>query len=201
MIRALLAFLILFPGWAMAQSLPALYEVAGVQQNDTLNVRSGPSTTFRVIAKLGPNDTGIELVDTDESGDWGLILLDEGSGWVALKYLARQPNQPENGMLRYLNCTGTEPFWGFTLGLDRKAKFTRLDETIPFDSVLTVPSDNRPDRHALFADGGEVVITAMVGRNQCSDGMSDRIYGLGIDILVTDQSQVKVYSGCCSVAR
>ena len=140
----------------------------GCRANDTLNVRAGPSTSFGVIAKLNPTDTGIEVVDINDDGDWGLIILQEGSGWVALRYLARQPNQHDDGLPRYLNCAGTEPFWGFALGLDRKAKFTRLDETIPFDNVLAVPSDNRPDRHALFADGGEVVITAMVGRNQCS---------------------------------
>ena len=55
-------------------------------------------------------------------------------------------------------------------------------------------------RHALFADGGDTVVTAMIGRNQCSDGMSDRAYGLGIDLLVTDKTALKVYSGCCSVA-
>ena len=201
MIRILIVLLMLMPGWVVAQQLPALYDVSGVQQNDTLNVRSGPSTSFDVIAKLAPNDTGIEVVDTNADGDWGLIILDEGSGWVALRYLARQANQPDDGLPRYLNCAGTEPFWGFFMGLDRKAKFTRLDETVPFENVHAVQSSNRTDRHALFADGGEVVITAMVGRDQCSDGMSDRIYGLGIDLLVTDQAEVTVFSGCCSVAR
>ena len=190
----------LVPVPASAQTLPAIYDVSGVAANDTLNVRSGPSTDHAVIAKLPPDAAGLEVVDSDKTGEWGLINTGEASGWVALRYMARQPGQPATGLARNLACSGTEPFWSFSLTPDRKAEMTRLDTTVPFADVLVVPSANRPDRHALFADGGDTVVTAMVGRNQCSDGMSDRAYGLGIDLLVTDKTEVKVYSGCCSVA-
>ncbi len=39
------------------------------------------------------------------------------------------------------------------------------------------------------------------GRNQGSGGMSDRAYGLGLDLLGSDKTALKVYSGCCSIAR
>lgn len=198
--RALLLFLFLLPALASAQSLPALYDVAGVAANDTLNIRSGPTTSFDVIGKLPPDAGGLEVVDTDKTGEWGLINHGEASGWVALRYMARQPGQPKTGLPRTLSCAGTEPFWSFSLTSDRKAEMSRPDTTVPLTDVLVVPSANRPDRHALFADGGDTVVTAMVGRNRCSDGMSDRAYGLGIDLLVTDKTEVTVYSGCCSVA-
>ncbi|WP_422031656.1 SH3 domain-containing protein [Roseovarius sp.] len=199
---ALVLFLCLWllPSVSPAQTLPAIYDVSGVAANDTLNVRSGPSTDHGVIAKLSPDATGIEVIDADKTGEWGLINTGEASGWVALRYMARQPGQPDTGLARNLACSGTEPFCSFNLTPDRKAEMTRLETTVPFADVLVVPSANRPDRHALFADGGDTVVTAMVGRNQCSDGMSDRAYGLGIDLLVTDKTEVKVYSGCCSVA-
>lgn len=187
------------PALVAAQTLPAIYDVSGVAANDTLNVRSGPSTGHEVIAKLPPDAVEIEVVDADKAGEWGLINVGDTSGWVALRYMARQPGQPDAGLPRNLACSGTEPFWSFSLTPDRKAEMTRLETTVPFADVLVVPSANRPDRHALFADGGDTVVTAMVGRNQCSDGMSDRAYGLGIDLLVTDKTEVKVYSGCCSV--
>ena len=197
---ALLCLLLLIPAIAPAQGLPALYDVTDVADNDTLNVRSGPSTNFAIVDKLPPDATGLEVVDTDRSGEWGLINVGEQSGWVALRYMVRQPGQPETGLAPNLACSGTEPFWSFSLA-DNTAEMKRPETTIPFTDVLIVPSENRTDRHALFADGGDTVVTAMIGRNQCSDGMSDRAYGLGTDLLVTDKTALKVYSGCCSIAR
>lgn len=200
MMRALLIVLALLAGPVQAQSLPALYNVSAVAENDTLNVRSGPGTAHEVIGELPPNATDIEVVDINAEGDWGLINLHEQSGWVAMRYMTLGPGQPD-GLPRALSCYGTEPFWSFSLVSDRDAEFSRPgQDPVTFGSVQTVASANRTDRHALFADGGSMVITAMVGRNLCSDGMSDRTYGLGIDLLVTDKAEVHVYSGCCSVA-
>jgi len=201
MIRALLFLLLFAPGWAMAGQFPAIYDVTGVAETDTLNVRSGPATDFRVIGKLAPDATGVEVVDINDDGDWGLIITGEQSGWVALRFMARQPGQPETGLPERLSCSGTEPFWSFRLAADGTAEFSRPDITVAFNSVQTVRSENRTDRHAVFGDGGDTVATAIVGRNQCSDGMSDRVYGLGIDLVVTDTDKVRVYSGCCSVAQ
>lgn len=201
MIRAaLLCLLVLAPSLAAAQALPALYGVTGVADGDTLNVRAGPSTRFEVLSKLPPDAVGIEVVDTDDSGKWGLINIGEGAGWVALDYMARRPGQPDDRLPDDLICSGTEPFWSFRLTPDDKATFTRDETETALPSVLTVPSENRTDRAALFADGGEVVVTAIMGRALCSDGMSDRTYGLGIDLLVTDKAEVHVYSGCCRIA-
>lgn len=197
---ALICLLLLCPALAGAQSLPAIYDVTDVADNDTLNVRAGPSTEFDIIDKLPPDATDIEVVDDDNGGEWGLINVGEQSGWVALRYMSRQPGQPETGLAPHLACAGTEPFWSFTRD-DGKAEMKWPDKTLSFADVLFVPSENRTDRHALFADAGDTVVTAMIGRNRCSDGMSDRAYGLGIDLLVTDKTAVKVYSGCCSVAR
>ncbi|MEQ9258262.1 MAG: SH3 domain-containing protein [Roseovarius sp.] len=203
MIRHALAALCLclLPLAATAQELPALYDVTGVATNDTLNVRAGPSTDFDVVDKLAPDAREVEVVDLNDEGDWALISTAEGRGWVALRYLARAGGQPAEGLPRQLSCSGTEPFWGFSLRPDRSAEFSRPEQSVAFASVLDVPSQNRTDRYALFADGGKskTVITALVSRNLCSDGMSDRAYGLSIDMLVTDEKAVTLYSGCCSV--
>lgn len=200
MIRAALVWLLVLPSLAVAQALPALYDVTGVAASDTLNVRDGPSTDFDVLAKLPYDAAGIEVVETDKSGKWGLINVGERAGWVALDYMTRRPGQPEQGLPGDLACTGTEPFWSFRLTPDGKAVFARDEKELALPSVLTVPSQNRSDRAALFADGGDTVVTAIVGRASCSDGMSGRAYGLGIDLLVTDKTEVRVYSGCCRIA-
>lgn len=201
MIRAALIWLMLLPACAAAQSLPALHDVTGVAREDTLNMRTGPSTEFEVIGKLPPDAAGIEVVDIDPSGDWGLINIGERSGWVAMRYMTRQPGQAADGPPNDLICAGTEPFWSFRLMPDGAAAFTGAGGEVAFSSRQTVTSENRPDRHALFADGGETVITAILGRARCSDGMTSRAYGLGIDLLVTDKAEVHVYSGCCRIAR
>jgi uncharacterized membrane protein len=199
--RWALLFLILWPVAAFSQTLPALYDVDGVAASDKLNVRAGPSTDFDIINKLAPDADGLEVIDTDKSGDWGLINVQEQAGWVSLKFMKRQSGQPDSGLPRAFSCYGTEPFWSFTVEPNLSAKFSEPEAETEIEALVVVPSENRTDRHALFGDGGDRIFTTMVGHNQCSDGMSDRLYGLSIDLLVTDQSAVKVFSGCCSVER
>ncbi|MEO0370426.1 MAG: SH3 domain-containing protein, partial [Pseudomonadota bacterium] len=169
------------------------------------NVRTGPSTEFDVIEKLSANAQGLEVVDLDKTGEWGLINVKDVSGWVSLRFMQRQTGQDEEGLPRSLACYGTEPFWSFNVAPDLSATFEEPAEDsvkqTEIDALVVVPSANRTDRHALFGDGGEQIFTTMVGHNQCFDGMSDRTYGLSIDLLVTDEAGVNVYSGCCSVGQ
>lgn len=182
-----------------AETLPALYDVTDVATNDTLNVREGPSTSFDVLNKLSYDATAIEVVDLNPEGDWALIINGETSGWVAKRFLRRQAGQDDEGLPDKMYCAGTEPFWSFNIEQDRSATFSEPDRNTDLESLIVVQSANNPERHALFGDGGDRVITSMIGRGQCSDGMSDRIYGLSVDLLVTDSEAVNVYSGCCSV--
>lgn len=204
LIRYLFVFLLIAQATvaqaAVAQTLPALYDVNGVAVTDTLNVRTGPSTQFDVINKLPPGAVGLEVVDRDKSGEWGLINIGDQAGWVSLKFMRRQAGQPDQGLPRALACYGTEPFWSFKVASNLSATFEEPERTTEIDALVVVPSSNRTDRHALFGEGGERIFTTMVGHNQCFDGMSDRTYGLSIDLLVTDPAGVNVYSGCCSVS-
>lgn len=198
----LLALCLILPTALWAQSLPALYDVTNVQANDTLNIRQSPSVSASIIGGLTPDQTGVEVIARNDEGDWGLINTGEMAGWVSLRYLARQPGQDDDGLPRPLACSGTEPFWSFALHTDPTAQFQWIDtEPVLFESVFTVDSSNRTDRYAIFADGGDKVLTSVISRARCSDGMSDNAYGLGIDILLTDESEVRFFSGCCAIAR
>lgn len=201
MIRCLVLCLWVYPATAFGQTLPALYDVDGVAVRDTLNVRTGPSTEFEIIDKLAPDAEGLEVVDLDKSGEWGLINVEEQSGWVSLQFMRRQAGQPDQGLPRAFSCYGTEPFWSFEVEPNLSAMFEEPEQKTEIDALVVVPSRNRTDRHALFGDGGDRIFTTLVGHNQCFDGMSDRTYGLSIDLLVTDEAGVNVYSGCCSVER
>ena len=85
--RWLCFLLLMIPAVASAQNLPALYDVDGVAQSDTLNVRAGPSTEFDVIDTLSANAEDVEVVDVNASGEWALIIVEEQAGWVALRFL------------------------------------------------------------------------------------------------------------------
>ncbi|MEO0782325.1 MAG: SH3 domain-containing protein [Pseudomonadota bacterium] len=199
--RWLCFLLLMIPAVASAQNLPALYDVDGVAQSDTLNVRAGPSTEFDVIDTLSANAEDVEVVDVNASGEWALIIVEEQAGWVALRFLKRQPRQSDAGLPQAFTCYGTEPFWSFNVAQDQSATFSEPDQDTEIDALVVVPSRNRTDRYALFGDGGEKIFTTFVAKNQCNDGMSDRVFGLSIDLLVTGEAGVSVYSGCCSVSR
>ncbi|HRM76651.1 MAG TPA: SH3 domain-containing protein, partial [Paracoccus sp. (in: a-proteobacteria)] len=84
-------FLIAAPMAAAAQDyLPNLYDVTVVETWDTLNVREAPDGKAKVIGTLPSNATGVELLDRDSSGKWGLVNTGERSGWVALRFLKAQ---------------------------------------------------------------------------------------------------------------
>ena len=138
MIRVLVtAFFLSQPVCALAEALPALYDVFGIESDDMLNVRSGPSTDFDIIGKLEPDVTGIELIDTDEPGDWGLINFEDRSGWVSLQYMRRASGQQVDGLPSNLICTGTEPFWSFSLDQGNSAEFERTDSKTIFENILS----------------------------------------------------------------
>ncbi|MEM7731738.1 MAG: SH3 domain-containing protein [Pseudomonadota bacterium] len=154
MIRVTTCLLLVVPTAALAQGLPALYDVVGVSENDTLNVRVGPSTQFDIVSKLPPDAEGLEVVDLDKTGEWGLINIEEMSGWVSLTFMKRQAGQVEDGLPRAFACYGTEPSWSFDVAPDLSASFKEpsADGTrqTQIGSLVVVPSANRTDRHALF---------------------------------------------------
>ncbi len=183
-----------------AADWPALHDVIGVEANDVLNIRVGPSANADVIGALGPFDEGVEVISTDETGAWGLVNTGEGAGWASLDFLARQPGQWEEGFPRVTQCFGTEPFWS----LDLAQEVPVFDQAGLGETVLTVveeaPSANRTDRHAILLEGDYGPATVLIGATACSDGMSDRAYGLTGDIVLADDDGTLFVSGCCSLA-
>jgi hypothetical protein len=64
-----------------------LYTVANVERDDVLNVRSGPSTDFDVIAELQPGSRGVAITGTCRS-QWCPVQHELTTGWVNRMYLA-----------------------------------------------------------------------------------------------------------------
>ncbi|RVT83392.1 peptide-binding protein [Rhodobacteraceae bacterium CCMM004] len=202
MIR-LVAFLVCLAGAAAAQDLkrPALYDVAGVAANDVLNLRAGPSSAEAIVGALPPDARDVEVVAVNDTSKWGLVALPEGGGWASLRYLERQGGQPEGELPLPLRCSGTEPFWSLTVLPRGRAIWSGLDlPTEELRLVWTAPPVGRiAVRHGvrLVSDGAE--IAGVVTRERCSDGMSDRPFGLSILATLTRRGDTALYEGCCSV--
>ena len=94
-----------------AQTLPALYDVTGVEADDSLNVRTAPDATSNIVATIHSTGTNIEVIAINDTQGWGLVNIGEQSGWTSLRYLERQPNQDTGDFPAITDCYGTEPFW------------------------------------------------------------------------------------------
>lgn len=194
MIRIFLLLLITMSAPVFAQSLPSLFDVTGVAADDVLNIRQEPDASAAKVGALLPDAKDVEVVDLSTDGKWGLVSTGERSGWVSMRFLEPNPVNEDYIFTRALVCSGTEPFWSLGIIQGQQAVYATPDsgaETYPAGLVNT--AEGRTDRFLL---GMGERLTAVIRREQCSDGMSDRVFGLDID-LVIDGSQL--YSGCCSL--
>ena len=195
---ALLFALIPVLGWA--QPLPALYNVAGVASNDRLNIRTAPDAGSDIVGTLAFNRTNVEVIRTDGTGRWGQVNHAEATGWVSMRYLRRLPGQTDRTLPRPAACFGTEPFW--SLDLDpRNGRFHAMGETPqPLTDRGGAASSNLIGRFAVGLTGpAGSHYTAVIRRAACNDGMSDRAFGLDVDLLITGAGPARLYSGCCSL--
>lgn len=71
----------------------ALLAVVGVAADDTLNVRSGPGTSFDVVVELAPLDDGFTATGRnrtlDDGSFWSEVVAEGVTGWANGAYLAQ----------------------------------------------------------------------------------------------------------------
>jgi uncharacterized membrane protein len=206
LIRAILLCLVLQVSMVSAQELPAFHAVTGVATDDVLNLRAAPDATATVIGTLAPDATGIEVVDVQ--GDWAEVSAGEITGFANLRYLRREDGPDWNLLQTPLACVGTEPFW--SLEIDPAAGETRYqtpEDTAPQIAELTeVWPGVQPwaPSAAVGLPTGLAVLQPLI----CSDGMSDRSYGIVIDVFlngagdgVEGASGRTRLSGCCRLVQ
>lgn len=203
--RALVAALALWgQGAAAGEALPWLYRVTGVGADDVLNVRAEPSSGATAIGRFGAGEKDIEVVGLDASGRWGRVNLGETAGWTAMRYLAREPGGWDaEGLPAPLTCFGTEPFWSFEAGPGGKAVWGEPgveERNLGLEVLDTgIPGDVR--RALVGTEEGAVVVVAAVTPGSCTDGMSDRAFGLEALVVLTTGETRGLRSGCCSLGR
>lgn len=203
--RLVLALVVGLAGPAAATQeyvLPTLFDVVDVASDDVLNVRRRPSARSEIVGTLAPDATGVEVVAHDASGRWGRVVADEGTGWVAMRYLAYRTDVWNEGELpQTLRCLGTEPFWslvpqGGTLVWSTPEEERRFE----IEAVLTTGTFRSPRRAVAAAADTERVVLAVVPA-ECSDGMSDRVYGLDATVVFTGGASPRMHAGCCTLSR
>lgn len=182
---------------APAQQFPAIYDVVDVASDDMLNIRSIPSNAGAIVGALDHNQQFVEVIRLSDTGRWGLVNAGDVAGWVFMRYMARQPDQPE--MPTFMICSGTEPFWDIEIA--QQAGVLHRPDHDPIDLAprwrgLSVQA--REMGFVLHNGAGQVSVA--VRRARCSDGMSDREYGFAATALVDlGPGLQNVLSGCCTL--
>ena len=193
-------------GWAQlsfAQApaivdLPALFTVSNLDEGDILNVRAKPSAGSKDIGDLKPSQA-VEVVRLGVDGKWARIIWGESEAWVHRNYLTpvMMPRLVNTGLPAQMNCSGTEPSWGLTIKDGSLTYSDPVSKQIPEPLAWEATSANNVFRHAVASASWR----ALIQKKVCSDGMSDIVYGLSIDLLSTDGQRQTVLSGCCRIAQ
>jgi uncharacterized membrane protein len=177
----------ILPGMAAADSvppvLPALYEVVAVAADDSLNIRAEPDAAADIIGALAFDRTAVEVIMFSTEGGWALVNHEEQAGWVAARFLER--SVPVDGPLgfsaRNLSCFGTEPFWSLQI-TDESVVLSRPEGTVkrPITAAYANPVQSLPGTNTAFFDWtlDGVPVRSHILPGICSDGMSDRQFGL-----------------------
>jgi len=196
---ACLAFSLLV---SAAQAAPSYWRVVDVAADDTLNVRAGPSASSADIGDLDPGTAGLEITGTDASGKWGRMIWQEGDGWVAMRFLAPDPQSVIAGtdLPQGLLCGGTEPFWSLRLsgGSAAYSDITGAALAMGLTGAQS-PEARGPFPAALSHSGAASGSLSIIEPAACSDGMSDRTYPWRILFMISTADGQRFMEGCCSL--
>ncbi|MCB1388589.1 MAG: hypothetical protein KDK12_05505 [Rhodobacteraceae bacterium] len=186
---------------ATAQDFPALFKVVNVAPGDWLNIRAEPNARAPIVGRFDRTAVSIEVVGLSEDRHWGLVRTDEGIGWSSMRYLQAERTDSWRDGQQTLTCLGTEPFWTFHIYLPTNgASYDSLADgalTLTTDAP-TLPLTIGPYSMAVPFTGARTGMV-VIRNGVCSDGMSDRLYGLEGQVYWRGSAQG--LSGCCMLGH
>lgn len=199
-LAAAFALLVALASPAAAQTmLPTLYDVTGVKADDVLNIRAMPDASSSILSELLPDATGVEVIET--RAGWARVNTFERSGWVNMRYLRERPGVWKPGEIpATLNCLGTEPFWTLRqVGTNIVYETPELSRPLQRRVVVDNPARREPAR-SIIAGDAQGRLTVVLTPAQCTDGMSDRFFGLSATLLFEGAGQAtRMENGCCRI--
>ena len=182
---------------AVAQDLPASFQVRDVAQGDVLNIRAEPTSSAAHIGDIPPFAVNVEVLEKTADGKWGRVGTPEGNGWVSMRYLELTPPADPFAVPRPLSCFGTEPFWH--VGLFPKGAEFNSPETgaVPMTSISEAVA---PEGFLIRLEEGPTLSrTLVITRQTCHDGMSDRVFGFSTKMFLEAPDGNGAYDGCCTL--
>lgn len=192
--KTLICLLALLAAPALSQT-PGLFD----RPAKTLDLRENPRATARVIGTLDESQTLVEGTRQSENGRWLQILFGEGNAWIPFDGLTPVA-APASRFDAPLFCAGTEPFWSLNTPGDGILSYEVLGQTgTKFQVVEHISSANRPDTQADRALGKSTLMTLVLRTAACSDGMSDRDYGLSTEVMLRTIEGTQLLGGCCTL--
>lgn len=188
---------------SLAQTvLPTLFAGDGVSSGEVIDIHAEPNDTSPIIAHIPSDSRDIEVVAVDASKAWGRVNHAEASGWLPLERAAEQKDVWKPGELpRGTSCYGTEPFWSLQT-LEDSAVFSTIGEqatTLPNTGTFDSGQSNDQRRVSVFEDDA-LRLTLITSPGLCSDGMSDRAFGLTGHVIYEAGPLPDLLRGCCSIA-
>ncbi|SMX41375.1 COG3650 family protein [Octadecabacter ascidiaceicola] len=184
-------FFVLYGLASDAQTLPSLYEVEGVPSGEHLNVREGPSVSTDIVEVIS-NTNVVEVLWTKDG--WGQIGAGEISGWVSMNYLTAVPHLESLPILP-VSCYGTEPFWSVTVEQGIALYSTPETPAQPMTVETSAPATNG---FSFLLSDADNTHTLVARANTCSDGMSERLFGISALMHIQTDEGNYVYQGCCT---
>lgn len=186
------------PALATQDGWPAIHDVTGVATDDVLNIRERPDASSPIVGSLPPG-AAVEVIRPNDRQTWGLVNAGEGTGWVSLRYLARRPGQWDGAFPEISACFGTEPFWNLAREGD-VLTYSTPEGSDGYTITSRSGSENRRDSFHLVAEGAGAPLVAILETEACSDGMSDREFGISVQLLLGVGGETRQLSGCCTLA-
>ena len=166
-----------------------------VAADDTLNVRAEPNGSAEILGELADGEV-IEVTALSENGKWGRIPSTEVNGWLALRFTETIDDRPRvDGMATALSCHGTEPFW--TAEISEKGAYSYKSFNDGAGPSAMISRVERYGEGHRFTAGR--TIGDLTGR-ECSNGMTDTLYGWQLDLYFDGDLSKFSVSGCCEVA-
>lgn len=172
-------------------SLPAIFSVSNVAANDSLNIRAAAQASAQALMQV-QNGFPVTVLGM-ATAKWAKVQIGDVMGFAHADYLTRGGGTTNMyGFQLGIECIGTEPFWSMTFDTDTMVRMTMIGQVADPVPLTSTSFSGYPYAFYAAPYSGEVSFEI------CSDGMSDNIYPMSIQLTTPDEGGAMMQvQGCC----